>query len=165
MKKLNVDKTFMQDLEFAFENNSSEMRHFLDLQTGEIITLSDYDDDCWGDEGADKGLQKISLRDEIDEDDDGRYIPIPVADSREAYRDMEDFTETITDDNLKEKLYIALNGKGCFRRFKDVLLNYPNENEKWFQFKESKTRERIKDWLEQENIELEMTLGFLNHKA
>jgi len=39
------------------------------------------------------------------------------------------FTESLEDENLKEKLWIALNGKGAFRRFKDVLLSYPEKRE------------------------------------
>lgn len=146
---------WLRELQDAFENCSSGLRHFLDLQTGEIITLTDYDEDSWGEEDADKGSEEVSLREKIDEDDGTRYIALPEADSGDDYRDMEDFTRTIADENLKEKLYIAINGKGCFRRFKDVLLNHPDERERWFKFKDAKTRERVEDWLEANKFVLE----------
>ncbi len=55
---------------------------------------------------------------------------------------------------LKEKLWIALNGKGAFRRFKDVLLNYPEKREKWFSFKDERLKKRVMEWLEENEIEL-----------
>jgi len=54
---------------------------------------------------------------------------------------------------LKEKLYIAIDGPGAFRRFKNVLLRYPEEKERWFKFKDARTTERVKEWLEAEGIE------------
>jgi hypothetical protein len=56
------------------------------------------------------------------ENEPERYLGIPTESSREGYRDMEASTETVEDENLKEKLWIALDGRGAFRRFKDVLL-------------------------------------------
>ena len=37
---------------------------------------------------------------------------------------------------------------GGFRYFKDVLLDYPAERERWFQFKRERLHLRILDWLE-----------------
>lgn len=55
---------------------------------------------------------------------------------------------------LKEKLWIALNGRGAFRRFKDVLLNYAEKREKWFSFKDERLKKRVMEWLEENEIEL-----------
>ena len=49
---------------------------------------------------------------------------------------------------------MAINGKGAFRRFKDVLLNYPEERERWFQFKDDKTEERALEWLDDIDVTL-----------
>jgi hypothetical protein len=43
---------------------------------------------------------------------------------------------------------VAINGKGAFRRFKDVLLDYPEERERWFQFKGAKEQKRALEWLD-----------------
>ncbi len=127
--------------------SSWESQSFLDTQTGEIIFLSD--PDITG-----EIEEEEELRQEIDNDIEEKYIEIPTQDSNEGYRGMESFTETVRDKNLQEKLWIALNGKGCFRRFKDVLLNYPEEQECWFEFKEECMKERVFDWLEENELEL-----------
>ena len=65
------------------------------------------------------------------------------------------FTETVEDEDLQEKLWIALDGKGCFHRFKDVLLDYPEERERWFEFRDERTEQRVLDWLEENELQLE----------
>jgi hypothetical protein len=56
----------------------------------------------------------------------------------------------IINDLIKEKLYIAIKGPGAFRRFKDVLLDYPDERKAWFSFKEARTKTRVCKWLEKQ---------------
>jgi hypothetical protein len=46
---------------------------------------------------------------------------------------MEKFA-SMQNEKLSELLFVALDGKGAFRRFKDVILNFPEEREKWFDF-------------------------------
>ena len=53
-----------------------------------------------------------------------------------------------------ELLEVAINGKGAFRRFKDVLLNYPEERERWFQFKDDRMKERALEWLDDIDVTL-----------
>jgi len=69
------------------------------------------------------------LKDKIDEESD-RYERIPKDDSYQSYADMQDFIATVEDEHLAELLEVAINGKGAFRRFKDVLLGYPEERER-----------------------------------
>jgi len=129
----------------AFEFGSIDKKHYLDLQTGEIIFISD-------------DLMDEEEREEIDEKIEKclgeRYIDIPYVLSDEGYENMADFAETVEDLDLREKLYIALNGSGCFRRFKDVLLSYPKERERWFKFQDAKLTEKVKEWLKAEGIEV-----------
>lgn len=139
MKKVKLD---ISELMNTFESGSLELRHYLDLKTGEILLISDFDED-------------EELNDKIEKEYNTRYKSIPHIESHEGYRDMEFFVETVEDTNLKEKLCIAINGKGAFRRFKDVLLSYPEERERWFKFKDEMVKERVMSWLESEEIEIE----------
>jgi hypothetical protein len=43
----------------------------------------------------------------------------------------------VSDQPLRERLLIAIDGKGAFRRFKDVLLAFPAERERWFAYRSS----------------------------
>ena len=82
-------------------------------------------------------------------------MEIPKQDSRDDYEVMEDFAETVTDAHLRDLLAVALHGKGAFRRFKDVLLNFPAERQRWFEFEGQRTRKVIEAWAQEEGVEID----------
>ena len=98
------------------------------------------------------------LKDKIEEESD-RYERIPKAESHEGYEEMQDFIATVKDERLTALLEVAISGKGAFRRFKDVLLNYPEERERWFQFRDAKVRERALEWLDDIDLSLIEEVG------
>lgn len=136
--KINLD-----ELCEAMEDSSYENEHFLDLETGEILFVSEYTDD----------EESGKLKERIEEDSE-LYERIPKAKSHEGYQDMVDFIATVDNERLVELLEVAINGKGAFRRLKDVLLNYPEERERWFQFKDERMEERALEWLEDIDVTL-----------
>jgi len=136
MEKKKTLKINLDELCSAIEDSSYEHEYYLDLETGEIVFISKYMDD----------EETRKLKGQIEEDFD-RYERIPKAESHEGYEDMVDFIATVTDERLVELLEVAINGKGAFRRFKDVLLNYPEERERWFQFEDDRIQERALEWL------------------
>ncbi len=138
MQKKKTLKIDLDELCSAMEDNSCEREHYLDLVTGEILLLTEY----MGDDVVKK------LRENIDDDPD-RYDRIPKAESHEGYEDMQDFIATVKNERLWELLEVAINGKGAFRRFKDVLLNYPEERERWFHFKDNRVQARALQWLDE----------------
>jgi len=139
-KTLHID---LDELCSAMEDSSYEHEYYLDLETGEILFISEYMDD----------EESGRLRNNIEEGSD-RYERIPRAESHEGYEDMEDFIATVKDEHLVELLEVAINGRGAFRRFKDVLLRYPEERERWFQFKDERMQERALEWLEDIDVSL-----------
>jgi hypothetical protein len=82
-----------------------------------------------------------------------RYVVVPGDDSRTAYRDMEDFIFTVRDDDLQNRLFAAIRGRGAFRRFKDRLAHHPHEQERWFAFQDEQLRQRVLGWLASQGIE------------
>ena len=98
--------------------------------------------------------QRDGLRDadRIEAGFGSRFITIPAEGSHEGYRDMEAFVVAVRHPRLHERLERAIRGRGAFRHFKDVLLYYPAERERWFQFKRERLRQRIIDWLETQGI-------------
>jgi len=66
---------------------------------------------------------------------------------------MEDYIPTVEERSLRERLWRAIGGHKPFRRFKDVLAAHPGEQDRWFQFKSARLRERVLEWLEEEGIE------------
>jgi hypothetical protein len=57
------------------------------------------------------------------------------------------FTGTVTDPVLAGRLDVALNGRGAFRRFKDVLVAWDDELERWYRFSNERQRGRARSWL------------------
>jgi len=133
-KAIRID---LDELYDVMEKSSFENDYFLDLKTGEILFISDYTND----------EETTELKDRIEEDFE-RYERIPKAESHEGYQDMVDFIATVEEGHLVELLEVTINGKGAFRRFKDVLLNYPEERERWLKFKDDRMEKRALEWLD-----------------
>ena len=146
MEKITID---MGELIYAFESCSLELHYFLDIEKSELIFISEY---------STLEEEKEELYEEIESNPE-RYVGIPEREPREGYEEMVDFVDTVKDENLREKLEIALDGKGAFRRFKDVLLNYPEERQRWFKFREDKTKERVQEWLKENDLEIALREG------
>jgi Uncharacterised protein family (UPF0158) len=126
-------------LEIAVERNSPDTDSYLDLQTGRVTTITT------GDPEAAINRQQVS-------ENIRNYLRVEPASSREQYRWMEKFVGSVTDEPLRERLIISIDGKGAFRRFKDVLLAYPAERERWFSYRAELLHWHIQTWLEQHEI-------------
>ncbi|HJK94692.1 MAG TPA: UPF0158 family protein [Polyangiaceae bacterium LLY-WYZ-15_(1-7)] len=125
-------------LEDAFENNAPEVHSYLHLDNGEVIRIVDGI--------ADPEMHKRIMGDPI-------YMRIDPVSSREQYRWMERFIATVEDSELRHQLLTAIDGKGAFRRFKDVLMSYPVDRERWFTFRSERLRACMEAWLEAHKIE------------
>ncbi len=119
-------------LEDAFENNAPEVHSYLHLTTGEVLRVVD-------------GVADPQMHVRIASD--GNYLRIDPVSSREQYRWMERFIPLAEDNDLREKLTQAIDGKGAFRRFKDVLMSFGDEREKWFTFRSERLRTFMEAWL------------------
>jgi hypothetical protein len=128
-------------LEMAMEDSDLTNRYFLNLVSGEVVFFSDY-----------LGLsdEDERLLDEIDESDD--YVTVEPIPSHEAYQWMVDFVEEVVapaDELAAEKLFIALNGKEAFRRFKDTLHRVDEQwLQGWYEWRDKRVREAVEEWLE-----------------
>ena len=77
------------------------------------------------------------------------------AEAHADYRAMEEFIETVADRRLQARLWRALEGRGPFRRFRDVLLAAPVERERWIAVLAADQRRRVLAWLAEEQIEID----------
>jgi len=126
-------------LEIAVERNSPDTDSYLDLTNGRVITITS------GDPEAALNRQQVS-------ENIRNFLRVEPASSREQYRWMEKFVGSVTDEALRERLIISVDGKGAFRRFKDVLLAYPAERERWFSYRAELLHWHIQQWLESHEI-------------
>src|SRR6187399_1887816 len=53
----------------------------------------------------------------------------------------------IADPDIQGRLMAAIDGKGAFRRFKDVLMAFAPERERWFAFRSERLRVFMEAWL------------------
>lgn len=137
MKQIKIDWDSLL-LAYESEFQGFEMKSFLDMTTGEIDTVE------WnfGDEEPDDNL-----------------LCIPSRNSRDDYRAMEAFIDTIGNPKVRNKLSNAISGKGAFRRFKDALYDYPDEQQRWYQYLENRHIGELLEWLEEYDLEPESIPG------
>jgi hypothetical protein len=119
-------------LEDAFENNAPEVHSYLQLGTGEVLRVVD-------------GIADPEMHSRIAAD--SNYMRIDPVSSREQYRWMERFIQMLEEGDLRDRLAAAIDGKGAFRRFKDVLMAHAPERERWFAFRSERLRVFMEAWL------------------
>jgi len=125
-------------LEDAFENNAPEVHSYLHLLNGEVIRVVD-------------GVADPATHARIAAD--SNYLRVDPVSSREQYRWMERFIATVDEGPLRQKLLQSIDGKGAFRRFKDVLVAFPVDRERWFTFRSERLRTCMESWLEAQGVE------------
>ena len=89
----------------------------------------------------------VFIDDEEDDEDEDRWLYAEAIGSHDGYRDMEIFIATVDDPDIADRLQIAINGKGAFRRFKDVLSRWPEEFQRYYQLSSERQRGRARAWL------------------
>lgn len=119
-------------LEDAFENNAPEVHSYLHLGSGEVLRVVD-------------GVADPEMHSRIVSDT--QYFRVESVSSREQYRWMERFIQMVEEPALRLSLATAIDGKGAFRRFKDVLMTHGPERERWFTFRSERLRVFMEAWL------------------
>jgi hypothetical protein len=174
MRRLKVD---LDDLETAFSDNSGELEWFLNLATGQVILVTEDTRRIYreqfemlgGEDDPDDAeflaaLEASNLRDDDKEElkqlrsldsDDFIRLERPYNSSRQDYGDMEEFIATVGDARVRERLADAIDGRGAFSRFRNVLGRYPEEERRWYAFSQARRHQRIIDWMrDEEQIEI-----------
>jgi uncharacterized protein len=174
-KKLEID---FDEIQKAMEDISRDsFDYYLDRETGEIIPFSEellqkvqaklyacdseeigddieyieYDEEP--EELPEWMEDEVELSLEILLDEEDRYVRVPERSNAAAFESMAKFIGTVEDPVLAEELTAALNGKGAFRRFKNVLVSHPKERKRWHGFNAKEMKKEIIAWLQSIGIE------------
>lgn len=127
----------VEDITMAMENGSWEHYYFLDTETGKVELITE---------------DMANHEELLEKMESDRYVAINNIPSYTKYEWMEDFVKTKIekeDKNLAEKFWIALDGKGAFRRFKNVLHIAGDKWVKaWYKWKEDRLLHELDEWLE-----------------
>jgi len=130
LRPLPVD---LEELSEILEGDPLTAGGALDLHTGEVWHRSVVED------GGDVEAP------DLDDADRFRWVD---GDSRDGYRDMVDFIDTVPDQRLGDRLSDAIRGRGAFRRFADTLRRESeDELTRWFEFAGERKRGRARAWL------------------
>jgi hypothetical protein len=173
MRTAPVDLTELID---AYGAGSDAVEFYLDLETGAVIPvtaevraeLALLDDEAAAGDAAGPSLgERIDRRQlpdwlreavleaiQIEALFGERYVRVPGAEASDDYRAMANFIETVADHRLQARLWRAIEGRGAFRRFRDVLADAPTERERWHAWLAAEHRRRVLDWLADEEIEV-----------
>gem|GEM_PF-894325 len=147
MRKVKVNLAELTD---ALDNGFEDLTYYLDTETGETVLVTSegnqhleaiYEAMDGGEDeprfNFEEALQQrnipgwqqemVRTADKIEEGFGTRFFRVPRSESHDGYRDMEDFIDGLPNARVQERLSDAIRGRGPFRRFKDVLLDYPTE--------------------------------------
>ena len=142
MKPIKIDASELLDL---LEEHSGFRTGYIDKQTGEIlVTFEDYDES-----EQEEILERIS-------NDWDRYLQIEPIGSREGFRIMERFVESLPDGQNRNLLFKVLSWKKPFSNFKSALCDMGDLREQWFNFHDTALRKLAAEWLESEEVEAEL---------
>ncbi len=115
---------------------------YLDLDTGEVVDEAVTDPMMVGEDVAV----------DVDEDPD-RWLRFDRTGSRDGWQDMAAFAARQHDAELRERLQQAIEGKGAFRRFRD-LVHDQNLADSWYVFSADRQLGRARAYLADEGIRL-----------
>ncbi|HSF85140.1 MAG TPA: UPF0158 family protein [Acidimicrobiia bacterium] len=114
-----------------------------------VVALEDHSyESSWWLDPATGAVEYCSVDDDPDDFESRGLMSVHPGDSREAYRDMVDFTDLVGEARARDLLSRALEGRGAFRRFKDTLFEFPELREEWFSFHDLRMQRRAIEWLE-----------------
>jgi hypothetical protein len=157
LRRLNID--FEALARAMAKQVGDENDYYLDTHTGRVMRIST---DVWNalEEGETiAGSLNAWQQEELHEaqtvfsDTQGRYLPIPEDLEWEVEEIMSDFTDTVRDADLRGKLNAAREGRNAVRRFKDVLVHYPDEQQRWTVLQQQRQQGHAVQWLQDEDIE------------
>lgn len=150
-RRLKIDFGEFQLALEGFDSVGGELvGHFLDTETGEILVLCrDWED-----------YEELSLR--LDAGLGDRYRRIERLESGERFRIMQDFADALPESALRSRLFDALSRNKPFRRFKDIVHSDLALRDQWFAFCDDTHTQHVREWLESEGIEADLSqwVGF-----
>ncbi|WP_274521315.1 UPF0158 family protein [Rhodococcus pyridinivorans] len=113
---------------------------YVDLRTGQVYDAGSTDPMIVGQDAA------VDVEAEPD-----RWLRFDRAGSRDGWHDMAAFAERQRDAALRERLERAIEGKGAFGRFRD-LVHQENLADRWYAFSTNRRSGRAREFLADHGI-------------
>ena len=134
-------KVKLVDIIDAIDMVDQSSEYFLDKETGEIEWISDM-------------TMSRDEQDEIyDRLDEHGFYRLPTSFELRDYDIMEEFIEGLPE-AVQGRMYSAIQGRGAFRRFRDMIIKMGIE-QVWYDFKADTYKRKAARWCEENGIEYE----------
>ena len=144
----------LQDILEGMDFQSDEQSSFLNLTTGEVVSITDEElraaeNDAPLEDFPDWQHDAIRMAKDIIETDS--YLQLPDRFEIHEYSIMERFCLSVDDEDMRDDLCDAIRGRGAFRRFKDRMQLY-GMAEEWYRYRDAALREIAMAWCEEHGI-------------
>lgn len=127
-----------EDLLGAFNSGQVDKAYYLDRLTGEIFSVPSTPD-------SNEVRQQIH-------DHGERFLEIPPFDYRMERQIVTEFVAQISDPELRAMLQTLLTSRRPFGKIEDILSFYPNEEEHFTLLKDQYLSNRLKTWMDENNL-------------
>ena len=147
----------LNDIIDALEMQFDESLSYLDLDAGQVVTVSEdllREAEEHGDEEPDVPdwqKQEWEIAKQIVSTNSDRFQRLPSKFEVHEWAIMQDFSRSVESDIIREDLLHAIHGAGAFRNFKDTLRRHGIESA-WFAFRTDALRQIALDWSEGNHI-------------
>src|SRR5262247_814323 len=142
------------DLIEGMDFQSDEQSAFLNLTTGEVVSITDEElhaaeNDAPLEDFPEWQHDAIRIAKDIVETD--HYLPLSDRFEIHEYSIMERFCLSVDDEDMRNDLCDAIRGRGAFRRFKDRMQLY-GMAEEWYRYRDAALREIAIAWCEEHRV-------------
>ena len=147
----------LSDIIEALDTQFDEYLSFVDRETGQVETVSrdllcEAEDSDEGDPEPDlpawqKDVWEVAKRIVSS----SSYERLPTKEEVDEWTIMEEFSQSVESDRIREDLLRAIHGSGAFRYFKDTIRRHGIEKD-WHAFRDDTLREIAINWCEENGV-------------
>ncbi len=127
-------KLELSELEFAWQDDTQDNAYYLDIESGVVKLVN---------------RNLLDLRDLTDEieQDRHKFLYMPKPEKEQLVVDLKEFYSSVQDDKLRNVLSRAFESPHLVSSFKNILESNPSELKRFEEYRQSKTKMRIEEWL------------------
>ena len=134
-------KVKLEDIIEAIEFTNDDIEYFLDMETGEVVMISE------------TTMEREEIEEAYEQLDEHGFRRLPTQQELGEYDTMASFVDAQSG-TAQERLLTAISGRGAFRRFKSEVQRL-GLVEQWYAWHDEAFRRKAIEWCEENGIEYE----------